>query len=395
MQPIGQGGTAQAGRPAATMGLIAAILYALGIFLPYVSGGGDSASLADGGGEVYAMYLLPAVVGAVAAVMAMQGKQIAAAVAGGVAVGMLGFTVLLLAIVFRLVDSFGDFGDIGYGVGFFAHAGAVVLSVLGGLSALGGRRGGAAVNPAVATFAAISFAGVPLAILLPEDGFSVFDIGDGVLEGAMFVFALASPLLAVIGALSRSRTGMAVASGVSIGHLGVVVGMAVQKQNQGDQLLSGFSVSHEGLYSFSVVASVILCAVGVLGTAAASGGVAAGGSAAGSQWAADPFGRHELRFYNGMEWTSAVSDAGVVGMDAPVAQAPEVPPRPAAPVTPVSPFAAPGSVAPPPAPGLFESPSSAVAAGEPSPPPSSTRLCPNGHPNLGSSMFCTSCGARL
>lgn len=119
------------------------------------------------------------------------------------------------------------------------------------------------------------------------------------------------------------------------------------------------------------------------------------GSAAGSQWAADPFGRHELRFYNGMEWTSAVSDAGVVGMDAPVAQAPEVPPRPAAPVTPVSPFAAPGSVAPPPAPGLFESPSSAVAAGEPSPPPSSTRLCPNGHPNLGSSMFCTSCGARL
>ena len=264
MQPIGQGGTAQAGRPAATMGLIAAILYALGIFLPYVSGGGDSASLADGGGEVYAMYLLPAVVGAVAAVMAMQGKQIAAAVAGGVAVGMLGFTVLLLAIVFRLVDSFGDFGDIGYGVGFFAHAGAVVLSVLGGLSALGGRRGGAAVNPAVATFAAISFAGVPLAILLPEDGFSVFDIGDGVLEGAMFVFALASPLLAVIGALSRSRTGMAVASGVSIGHLGVVVGMAVQKQNQGDQLLSGFSVSHEGLYNFSVVASVILCAVGVL-----------------------------------------------------------------------------------------------------------------------------------
>ena len=403
MQPIGHTGSAPAGRSAATMGLIAAVLYVLGIFLPYVSGGGDSGSLADGGSEVYAMYLLPALVGGIAAIMALQGKHIAGAVAGGVAAGMLGMTVLLLAIVFRLVDAFGEFSDISLGVGFFAHAAAVVLSLIAGFSALGGRRGGAAVNPAVATFAAISFVGVPFAILLPENGFSVFDIGDGLIETAMFVFALASPLLGVIGALSRSRTGLAVAAGVAIGHLGVVMSMAVQNQNEGDPLLSGFSVSHEGLYNFSLVASVILCAIGVLGTAAATGGATAGVAGAASQWAADPFGRHELRFYNGSEWTSAVSNRGVVAMDAPVASAPSAPAVPAEPASPfasasasASPFAAPdGDVPPPPASGLFEPPPVSPSLGELASPPSSTRLCPSGHPNLGSSVFCTSCGARL
>jgi Protein of unknown function (DUF2510) len=32
-------------------------------------------------------------------------------------------------------------------------------------------------------------------------------------------------------------------------------------------------------------------------------------------WGADPYGRHELRFWDGKTWTSAVVDAGVPGVD--------------------------------------------------------------------------------
>jgi hypothetical protein len=35
----------------------------------------------------------------------------------------------------------------------------------------------------------------------------------------------------------------------------------------------------------------------------------------GPQWAPDPFGRHEFRFWNGTRWTTQVSDGGVVGSD--------------------------------------------------------------------------------
>src|SRR5215216_1811101 len=34
-------------------------------------------------------------------------------------------------------------------------------------------------------------------------------------------------------------------------------------------------------------------------------------------WAADPCGRHELRYWDGAAWTDHVSDAGVTGRDEP------------------------------------------------------------------------------
>jgi len=35
------------------------------------------------------------------------------------------------------------------------------------------------------------------------------------------------------------------------------------------------------------------------------------------QWAADPFGRHQLRYHDGMRWTESVSNNGATGIDSP------------------------------------------------------------------------------
>ena len=51
-------------------------------------------------------------------------------------------------------------------------------------------------------------------------------------------------------------------------------------------------------------------------------------------WQPDPFGRHEVRYWDGSAWTAHVSDAGVTSTDEPVPSpegAPPPPPPPAAP----------------------------------------------------------------
>jgi hypothetical protein len=45
-------------------------------------------------------------------------------------------------------------------------------------------------------------------------------------------------------------------------------------------------------------------------------------------WKSDPFGRHELRYWDGGAWTAHVSDAGVQGSDEPVPSDPAAPPPP-------------------------------------------------------------------
>ena len=51
-------------------------------------------------------------------------------------------------------------------------------------------------------------------------------------------------------------------------------------------------------------------------------------------WQADPFGRHELRYWDGSSWTAHVSDAGVTGTDEPVPSAEGAPPPPPPPAAP-------------------------------------------------------------
>jgi hypothetical protein len=50
-------------------------------------------------------------------------------------------------------------------------------------------------------------------------------------------------------------------------------------------------------------------------------------------WQADPFGRHELRYWDGSAWTAHVSDAGVTATDEPVPSPGGAPPPPPAPAS--------------------------------------------------------------
>ena len=43
----------------------------------------------------------------------------------------------------------------------------------------------------------------------------------------------------------------------------------------------------------------------------------AGPLAHAAQWAADPYGRHELRYFDGTNWTASVSNRGVTAVDYP------------------------------------------------------------------------------
>lgn len=63
-----------------------------------------------------------------------------------------------------------------------------------------------------------------------------------------------------------------------------------------------------------------------------------------SQWAADPYRRFELRYYDGTRWTEHVSSGGVQSTDAPVATDPF-----AAQPSAAGPFARPGGFGAPPA----------------------------------------------
>src|SRR3954452_7760775 len=64
-------------------------------------------------------------------------------------------------------------------------------------------------------------------------------------------------------------------------------------------------------------------------------GVSGNESSNPARWIEDPTGRHELRYWNGSEWTEHVSDAGATAVD-PVAE-PLPPPAPPAAVPPPPP----------------------------------------------------------
>ena len=73
-------------------------------------------------------------------------------------------------------------------------------------------------------------------------------------------------------------------------------------------------------------------------------------------WNRDPYGRHEVRYYDGTSWTEHVSDQGIQGIDPPVGT-PLPPPSSFAP----APSYAPAPTFPPP--GMSSLPASGFAPG--------------------------------
>lgn len=423
-QPVRSPAGGGTGKSAATLGLAAAVLYILGVFVPYYTGGGQSASLSDGGKEVYAIFLLPGAIGIIAALKAMSsGSTTGAGLAAGAAVGMFGVTQFLVVFSYRIVSEAGDFGGgINYGIGFYCHAVASVLALVGVLMGLGLPRSESdetrPLNPALCAIGGIAFIGAGAAILLPENGVSILDIEDGLLKASAIAWAVVSPAAGLFAAVSKVRARVGFAAGVALGHLGMVLGMAMQNANEGSGIGAGFNVSNEGLYNVSVIVSALLVgvallmnaqeggsvmtgAVGGVGSAGAARVGASGATASPPQWATDPFGRHQLRYFDGRQWTASVSDNGAVSTDPPVA-------TPAPPTSgfsaPTSGFAAPTSGLAAPTSGLttptsglglpaaspFDTPSTGAAAPAPA-----GKQCYMGHENVSSSLYCTTCGARL
>lgn len=190
-----------------------------------------------------------------------------------------------------------------------------------------------------------------------------------------------------------------------------MLAIATSDDGGGEGMASGFfSISNEGLFNVTAILAVVLLGVALAQAGSSGGGGAMVGGLAGvgvagagpaAQWAADPFARHQMRYFNGSEWTATVSDHGVVGTDpatyatAAPAQLPAAAPLPAPgaamPPEPPSPFA------PAPASPFAPEPPSPFAPERPSPfaPAADTaRWCPNGHSNAATARFAPMQGHR-
>lgn len=130
------------------------------------------------------------------------------------------------------------------------------------------------------------------------------------------------PLLAVIiGVSKRGRYGAMYALGGSCGMLWLIV--VVQTKMLGDSEM--YDILRPKLHPVAVVGAVLLAilllvALSVAGQAAPVNPAPAndgytGSVANPSRWATDPLARHELRYWDGANWTEHVADAGVASTD--------------------------------------------------------------------------------
>ncbi len=324
-------------RRTAASAIVAGGLYVAGYYLPLVSEGGFSASFSDGDSSGMWIWVVPALLAVVAGVVAFVGKGVAATAAGtaagGLVTGVAGISAFELITVHKLI---GDSGP-SKGIGFWAMAAAAGVAVSAGSSVLTGAKAGEAkCRQQLTLIGAAMFVGAPLAILLPADGFNpLSDIDDGLIKFGLVVWALLPPLLAIAATLSRSVSGVAFGAGVALALLGFSV--AVLQSEPGSGGLAGpFGTGHDSLYHWSALGALVLTASALIGplsgrvagSAAASPSVSPAGGAGGGagQWVADPYGRHQYRWYDGAQWTAQVSDHGVVSQDPPVQSPPTPPP---------------------------------------------------------------------
>ncbi len=324
-------------RTAAVLGVSAALLYAAAYFLPLVSLDGDSGSMSDGDNVTMWLWLMPAALAVAGGVMGLMGNSIGAALAVGLDLGMAGLTAFEMIAVHKATDlSVPDgFGMlIEKGIGFWAFCAAAVLSVIAATS-LGLSRSpdDTKCDATLSVLAGVALLGVSLAILLPVDGVSVLDIDDGLVQFGFVIWGLAAPLFALMMAFSHTRSSVAFVLGVGIAHAGLSIAILQDIGATGDFATGSVTTGHEALLHWSVLASVVLAAfalgrvVQAVAPAARFTPYAPGSVGAPtpyqqpekpqvqSQWAPDPYGRHQFRLWDGHGWSASVSDNGIVGND--------------------------------------------------------------------------------
>ena len=182
-------------------------------------------------------------------------------------------------------------------------------------------------------------------------------------EGFDPVFALATHFLlwtpvlaALIGVIKGGRYGLLFGLGGSAIVIFVVLAAATDQVGVDDDLFSIRTVVHP-LATIGAVATLLVLFIALATSSSPRSTLSLGAPPAAAnpaQWAPDPFGRHQLRYWNGTDWSNEVADHGVAGVDPAVvagtafsagalAQGPPTTPlvlQPMAPST-VSPLAAP------------------------------------------------------
>ena len=343
----------------AVLALGAALLYIAGYYLPLLTAGGDSGSFSDGDSAGIWVWVVPAVVALLAAAVGVGGKPVGAAMAAGITTGLAGLTTFELLFIHRFIEelSSGGFGgSFSKGIGYWCLLLAVVLSVAAALSLLSANSGEPRCNQVLSVLGGLAAVGISLAILLPVDGESVLDIDDGLIQLGIIVWAVLAPLLALVMAVQARRAGVAFAMGVGLGHLGFSVALLQDIGSSDDGFALVSSANHDAIYHWAAVLCVVLCAAALSQVQPPSSPVAAftgGSNVSGyqptsppqstytaqqvhtaytpqpayqqpapvapqhttSQWAPDPYGRHQFRLWDGSTWTEHVADQGVVGHD--------------------------------------------------------------------------------
>ena len=330
------------GRLVAWWSLAAAVLYVVGIYAPFITISGTDTHISDGGTDNIIALLIPACLAALGAVIGLLGNPAGSIVGAGAAGGGAGWAITTSTFAWWLLhedtdEVFGFGADVGYGIGFFALVGACVAAVIalvGGLAASRDAVKGTAPNPMLATLAGLALVGVPLSILLPENGFSNFDFPDDAVKASIVAWAVLAPLVGFVAALGRSRGGVVLALGVALGHVGIVIALA-RNDFAVAPSAENFPVMREWLYAASIVAAIVLCVLALVFAPAAvttahidvehaprPAGVMApppvvdmSTTAVAGKWDEDPFGRHQQRWWDGHRWTDRVMDNLVESRD--------------------------------------------------------------------------------
>jgi hypothetical protein len=330
----------------------------LGWFLPYISVAGFEVSLSDGDGNFDLAVLGPSLLAIAGAVVGLTGQQRGTALAIGAAAGVATMCLVFVATVYETVSGADDIEGIfesrtDYGIGFYLHAVVAMVAIVGAfivfsLFTEAARHEEKTVAPPLALLGGAGIAASGLGMLLPDDGFSIFDIPSTPIKTAYLTFIAAFTLVGVVGFAFRHATGAAAGVGAASTPLLMWLADAMESRDSGDTFIGGLSDGNTALVAVGAITATIVGVVGIMSGARARRAVRApapepfGGwsppapwmpdleparppvrhepiepvaAVPPAGWHPDPLGRHEQRYWDGAEWTAHVADQGLPGSD--------------------------------------------------------------------------------